>query len=601
MRCLLAAWIVLFANGVSALPADRAAGALDSDAWRYLPVQDDGRRKPLDTLARETLRRIAGRSGATDPVTGRKLESTALYLAIVFEWKGWDQPPKPHARGMTGAPATYFGSHRPDKWDRVPLLPVDHVALREALGMAKDHKYISARDLAEAKIRDPDTQQQMPFGSWVRKLYHDKQEDFNQFEKKALQLANKLSAFQGHRMGQGLRIIPVKGSKEKKWLSLANLMRLNFDDKTDPTGGLRKAQEQFRKTRAAYLAGSAEDFDEASAALIATLQEFGPQLGDYPDRAIIDLEVAYNRWVPFRFAWIFTLIAAVALVLSIGTGWKAAYIAGLTALGASLAAMLIGLGVRWVLKEWPPVTNLYESVVFTGFGTVLFGLVFGLWARRQNILAAAAVIATIILVLADFCPSALDPSLRPIPPVLRDDFWLVVHVMTIMLSYAALALALGLGNITLGFYLVGSNRREAIRTQSRFTYKLLQAGVLLLLLGTILGAAWADDSWGRFWSWDPKEVWALITLFGYLAILHARYAGWVGNRGLAAWSVVCFTLVLMTWYGVNFLSGGLHNYGLSGGEGPYYVLAVVGLQLLYAAAAILRSASRNISPIARPG
>jgi len=123
----------------------------------------------------------------------------------------------------------------------------------------------------------------------------------------------------------------------------------------------------------------------------------------------------------------------------------------------------------------------------------------------------------------------------------------------------------------------------------------MQIGVLLLAAGTILGGVWADYSWGRFWGWDPKEVWALVALLGYLCVLHARHIGWVGHRGLAAMSVVCFTLVVMAWYGVNFVLGaGLHSYGFGGG-GQGWVYTVIVLQLLYAGAACQRSRSTATS------
>ncbi|MFC1597851.1 cytochrome c biogenesis protein, partial [Planctomycetota bacterium] len=133
----------------------------------------------------------------------------------------------------------------------------------------------------------------------------------------------------------------------------------------------------------------------------------------------------------------------------------------------------------------------------------------------------------------------------------------------------------------------------------RFTYKLLQAGVWLLVVGTILGAMWADYSWGRFWGWDRKEVWALITLLGYLAVLHARLAGWIGNFGLTAWSAVCFVMVIWAWYGVNLMGpGGLHNYGLSGDSGAIYVIGALLVQLVYVGAAAVRYASSSAT--ARP-
>jgi ABC-type transport system involved in cytochrome c biogenesis permease subunit len=162
--------------------------------------------------------------------------------------------------------------------------------------------------------------------------------------------------------------------------------------------------------------------------------------------------------------------------------------------------------------------------------------------------------------------------------------------MTIMLSYAAFAMALLIGNITLGFYLKRSANQPAIASLSKMTCRFLQGGVLLLILGTFLGAMWAANAWGRFWAWDPKETWALITLLGYLALLHARRVGWVRDLGLAAWSVVCFVLVLMTWYVVNFILGsGLHSYGSGTAGGQSYILAAVAIQFLYVGAAALRA------------
>ena len=149
-----------------------------------------------------------------------------------------------------------------------------------------------------------------------------------------------------------------------------------------------------------------------------------------------------------------------------------------------------------------------------------------------------------------------------------------------------------IGNIALGFHLRRPANEAAIAVLSKVTYQFLQAGVLLLIIGTFLGASWADYAWGRFWGWDPKEVWALITLLGYLALLHARRIGWVGDFGMAAFSVLCFTLILMAWYGVNFVLGtGLHSYGFGGG-GQGYVLAAVALQFLYVGAATLRVAAQ---------
>jgi ABC-type transport system involved in cytochrome c biogenesis permease subunit len=194
-------------------------------------------------------------------------------------------------------------------------------------------------------------------------------------------------------------------------------------------------------------------------------------------------------------------------------------------------------------------------------------------------------------------------------PILRDNFWLAVHVVTIMTSYASAAIALILGNIALGYYLFGRYRSTAgadgqIRSVGRrppeacavlagFTYTAIQITVLLLTAGTILGALWADKAWGRFWGWDPKEVWALVSLLVYILILHARYVGWSGDFGMAVAAVLGATAVLFTYYGVNFLlNAGMHSYG-SGSGGKWQVVSVVGLEWFFLAAAATRYMIEN--------
>ncbi len=177
---------------------------------------------------------------------------------------------------------------------------------------------------------------------------------------------------------------------------------------------------------------------------------------------------------------------------------------------------------------------------------------------------------------------------RPLQAVLRSNIWLVTHVMTITLSYAALALAMGVGNITLGYYLFGARDEQVTGRLENLTYCSVQVGVLLLAAGTIVGGVWADHCWGRFWGWDPKEVWALITLLGYLAVLYARQALWIRQFGLAALCVACFSLVIMAWYGVNFVLGvGLHDYGFGEG-GQTHVLVAVIAQNIFVAASVVR-------------
>ncbi len=238
--------------------------------------------------------------------------------------------------------------------------------------------------------------------------------------------------------------------------------------------------------------------------------------------------------------------------------------------------------------------------------------------RRKAIVFSAALIAFGASVLGYFAP-VFDKEIGTIQPILRSNLWLLIHVLTITASYGAGALAWGLGNIALAYYLFGRYRRpltpsaetlakghrpatdraipagalsnrppENCATLAKFIYRAVQVAVLLLVGGTILGGLWADVSWGRFWGWDNKEVWALISSLVYLAILHGRYAGWFGNFGLTVGTVVGFTAIVMAWYGVNYvLPGGLHSYG-AGTGGQLQVAITAGINWMFVAAAIVR-------------
>lgn len=238
--------------------------------------------------------------------------------------------------------------------------------------------------------------------------------------------------------------------------------------------------------------------------------------------------------------------------------------------------------------------------------------------KRRLFAAVGAAVGFFASLLAYFSP-IFDRDIGALMPILRDNFWLTMHVLTITASYGAGALAWGLGNIALAHYLFGRYRRpeaspglppsgsgdhggdppapptrlarrppEACSVLAGFIYKATQVAVLLLAVGTILGALWADVAWGRFWGWDAKEVWALISLLVYMIILHGRYAGWSGNFGLAFGSVLGLTMIVMAWYGVNYwLRSGLHTYA-GGSGGQWYVAVAVAWNWLFLAAAALR-------------
>lgn len=355
-----------------------------------------------------------------------------------------------------------------------------------------------------------------------------------------------------------------------------------------PRAQIAAVLKAFASVRIAYLSGKPDDFGDASRAFFQVLAD---TTNDDPGLSTISLELAFNRWQPFLWSWITMLAALISLTLGVMSGEqkqgkplpRAArhspfLLGGLAVYIVSLIVQTIGFAMRMAIAGRAPVSNMYETVIFVAFMAAVFALILECVYRRGFIALAGAAVATLALVLADQLPLALDPKISPMVPVLRTNYWLTVHVLTIVSSYAAGTLAWGLGNMTLVLLVFrrakGGADRDSLKTLAHYTYRALQIAVLLLATGTFLGGWWAAESWGRFWGWDPKEVGALIALICYVIPLHARYLGWVQDFGLAVAAVLCYASILLSWYVVNFLvAAGLHSYGFSSGGGGWVLWA----------------------------
>ncbi len=249
----------------------------------------------------------------------------------------------------------------------------------------------------------------------------------------------------------------------------------------------------------------------------------------------------------------------------------------ITALG--VACNLIGLGVRVYITSLGAVTNLYETLVYVALLCAVLGLVFARLSGNGIYAVAGGIAGGMCAMVGETIPPDLGSHIGQLQPVLRSKFWLWTHVKTVVASYAAFLLAWAMANIVLTRAAVC---RRAVRVdEARTIYRCVQVGVVLIAAGTLLGAVWADQAWGRFWGWDPKEVGALIVLLAYLVPLHLRFAGSIGSTGFAAWSAVCILSVVWSWYGVNFIQGsGLHAYAFgSGGQG--WVIGACTAQVAY--------------------
>ena len=294
----------------------------------------------------------------------------------------------------------------------------------------------------------------------------------------------------------------------------------------------------------------------------------------YPSLEAIEREVRYNAFDATGVAWLLLLPAAIAAGMTLernrwGLEWVAR--AGLL---IGFAIMTWGIATRWQIAERIPASNMYESMLFLGWGVGLFGVI-SLLVRNRMLVFNAAAMSALAMILLDRLP--IDPFLHPMPPVLSGTPWLAIHVPIIMVSYSVFAIATFLSHLVLGVELFAPGRRALSARWSSYLYWYIVVGSILLIAGILTGSIWAASSWGRYWGWDPKEVWSLIAFLAYMAILHARFDGMLRPVGVAIASIAAFWTILMTYLGVNFvLASGLHSYGF----GSSNLVRIMGIILL---------------------
>ena len=539
---------MLFGGIDNALSADAPAAdtsVMDFKQWGLLATQDGGRRKPVDTFAKETLIRITGKSTYTDE-SGRRWQPNDFVLSALMETHDWKNE---------------------------PMVLVSFGNLKEQLGLDKTQRRFSFTQLAGS--------------AELQRLANEAQaakraeKPLDRVQQEALGVSDRLTLFSHVLDGSALLIVPASGNETDPWVDPSGWSKYYSEAQFAPV------QVQLQALATAYVNGDGFNFSRAANQLQENLRSLSPSV--YPQEQQLRLEYFYNHFESFyRAIWCYGIALVILIAAHLRKRGRSLQNIGVAVALLGLAFQASGIIMRCMIAGRPPVTNMYESIIWVSFAVSVFGMIFFARYRAPVYLLAALPVTLIALLLVHQMPIAMPSSIDPLVPVLRDNFWLTVHVLTITLSYAAFALAMGFGHILLWRYARNPAAARGDAPMHFWLYRVLQLGVLLLAAGTILGGVWANYSWGRFWGWDPKETWALIALLCYILALHGRLAGWWTQFGLAVASVVCFLAVLMAWYGVNFVLGkGLHSYGFGIG-GETYVAIFVLLDLLFVAFAIWR-------------
>ncbi len=557
---LIAAATLLFratAWAQSDLP-NSDSSALDFKQWGLLAIQDGGRRKPVDTFARETLIRVTGRSTYTDK-TGRIWQPNDFVLSALLETHDWKSE---------------------------PMVLVSFGKLKEQLGLDKAQRRFSSAQLTGSSELQRITNE-------ARALKRAEQ-SLDRVQQEALSVSDRLALLGNVMTGNALLIVPAPRSETDPWAvpDPAAVAPYYNEARFAP------AFSQVTKMTGAYAQGDTFNFSSAARQLRENLRGLSPSI--YPQERQLRLEYFYNHFESFyRAIWCYGIALVILIAAHLRKRGTALRNIGVAVAILGLAFQASGIVMCCLIGGRPPVTNMSESIIWVSFAVSFFGMIFFARYRTPVYLLAALPVTLIALLLVHQMPIAMPSSIDPLVPVLRDNFWLTIHVLTITLSYAAFGLAMGFGHILLWRYARNPAAASADAPMHFWLYRVLQLGVLLLAAGTILGGVWANYSWGRFWGWDPKETWALIALLCYILTLHGRLAGWWTEFGLVVASVVCFLAVLMAWYGVNFVLGkGLHSYGFGIG-GETYVATFVIADLLFVAFAIWRyRASKRVVVVA---
>jgi len=505
------------------------AGDFDYDRFGEIPVLDSGRLKPLDTVARNALMIICGKQSLR--LENGKSLSAAHWLADVL--------------------------FRPFVAKNYPMFRIDNPEVLGLFGWEQgSRKYFSYLELDPfLKTIDEEGWQADQVESPHRSPYQNA----------ILNLRNSLIICQRLRH------------------SFAPSEARAFTGEADARATLFPTALEYDR------ASNPAAFNRCVANLLSKIAAQQPALAS---RA--SFECLFNRIAPFYESSLLYVLAFLLVCASWLCGPRFGPCFNRAALIILLLAFTLhtfGLGARMALQGRPPVTNLYSSAIFIGWGAVIIGLILERIFRDGIGLSCAATIGFVTLIIAHHLAGSGD-TLEMLTAVLNNNFWLATHVVSITLGYSAMFLA---GLLAVIYILRGFLTREEVeikrlrdQTLARMIYGVICFATLFSFAGTVLGGIWADQSWGRFWGWDPKENGALIIVLWCAIILHARWGGFVRQRGLVVMALFGNIVTSFSWFGVNMLGIGLHSYGFMEGAFPWLIAFMAVHFALMALAAIPR-------------
>ena len=405
---------------------------------------------------------------------------------------------------------------------------------------------------------------------------------------------------------RGMSMFPPADPSDKTWRNAGDLISGVLNGEIEPAAPSIGDLRMLSNAAAALKSGQPAFLTELTR-LRDALQSRAASRGE--GRAVA-LEASYHRMDWFLKAFVvFALGGLAAIAMWLGGKRKAGTLAMWATLGLTLIGFLIcatAIAQRCLIMRRSPIGNLYDTIIFIGAAVVVISLVVEIFFRRRLALGLAPVLGTILVYLSRrFETGDATDHLDPLVAVLSSNFWLTVHVITITLGYAAglLAAFLSVIYILMRGLRIDQGDPGLRRGVTVAAYAVLCLALFLALVGTVLGGIWANDSWGRFWGWDPKENGALLIVLWCLAVLHARLGGYLREWGFHLATTFTACVIAFSWWHVNFLGVGLHNYGFTSGKNVVWMFyAAVTVIILFGIAASLferRAPSTQPPPLGR--
>ena len=503
-----------------------------ADTFGRLIVQDTkGRMKPLDTLATEVLAKVH-RSQYLE-VNGVKLDANQVLLGMMI---------------------------RPDIYRDVKLIRTGDSKVNEIIGAKKDAKYASFSQF----FFDPENMRGYKLARIVDEAARKAPKDRNKLDKKALQIDEKVNVVYMVFTGSLIKIWPVPKDPNNKWLDTIKAL-----ETMSPQGSFivkTLAYNYFTNVDKSLSSGDWNATTQALGHIAKYQKKFGKAV--YPSEDRINAEIFYNHANIFERLWpLYFTMGFVLLILSFVKIIRPQFRMNIISKGALgllvlfFIAHTVGLALRWYISGHAPWSNGYESMIYIGWAAVFAGFIFS--KRSALTLASTSILAGLILFVAHL--NWMNPQVTNLVPVLNS-YWLSIHVSMITGSYGFLGLGALLGFITLLLYMLQTKANHeqitlSIKELNAINEMSLMIGLTMLTVGNFLGGVWANESWGRYWGWDPKETWALVTILVYAVVLHLRFIKQIYNEfNYSVISLMAFTSVLMTYFGVNYYLAGMHSY-----------------------------------------